>query len=564
MSLKLVSMLLPVALVPLLGGCVNAQSGGYSDNRYTSYNTAGYQYADGQLDALLAPIALYPDTLLSHILIASTYPLEVAEAERFIRNNPSLSGDAAVTAANRYNWDPSVAALTAFPDVLTRMVEDPEWTDDLGDAFLNDEGRVMASVQRLRNRAYDSGNLAQASEVRVQRENSIVVIEPRRTNVYYAPYYDTRVIYGDWWWPDYPPTYWYSPARLSIGSSFYWGPQVHLSSGFYFSSFNWHRRNLMVLDRPHWRNTYQRPIYAHPNARPWRHNPLHRRDFGYRDGPAHDRFAPPHTRPATPIRRPDNRSYRAERFAPQRDAVNRRPVNDRAPNRPADRVQDNRYQDNRYQDNRYDGHPSHPASMNRPGMNRPDTPRADHNRIEQQLRERAQSRQTRPDAYRTPTQRLNSTQQPNNVAPYQGQRINTQNATPNRDRVINTSPQPVRSDRAQQYLQQQESKRQWRESQTRATQPNQQQPPRQRPERPQFQPVENRVQPAPSRIEQARPQSRPQTVQPQQQIRDTNTFREASPRQEAPRLERFNNQPSGNGGFNRPQFRERPERGQDR
>src|SRR4051794_36329778 len=110
-------------------------------------------YSQPELDALLAPIALYPDSLLSQILVAATYPQDVAEAAAWSRANPRLSGDDAVRAVEDEPWDPSVKALTAFPEILSRMAESPQWTGDMGQAFLEQEPYVMDTVQELRRRA---------------------------------------------------------------------------------------------------------------------------------------------------------------------------------------------------------------------------------------------------------------------------------------------------------------------------------------------------------------------------------------------------------------------------
>ena len=117
-------------------------------------------YAQDELDELLAPIALYPDQLLTQVLVASTYPLEVVEAARFLQANPNLTGTALDDAVAQRNWDPSVQSLTAFPQVLAMLNDKLEWMERLGDAFLADEQRVMDTVQSLRRRAEAAGNLA--------------------------------------------------------------------------------------------------------------------------------------------------------------------------------------------------------------------------------------------------------------------------------------------------------------------------------------------------------------------------------------------------------------------
>jgi len=254
-------------------------------------------FTRAEIDRMLAPIALYPDTVLSHILIASTYPLEVVEAERWIRKNPHLKGEDAVNAAYEKGWDPSVAALTAFPDILQRMSEDIEWTQDLGEAFLADEGRVMDAIQNLREKAYASGHLRKMKHVKVHRENQIIILEPASERVVYIPYYDTRVVYGNWWW-DYPPVYWSHPASYVYVSGFYWGPRISLGHGFFFSAFHWPQRRIVVIDRHHHHPHFYsaRKIAHYHDARHWHHDPVHRRNVVYRSEPVRVRYANLHGR----------------------------------------------------------------------------------------------------------------------------------------------------------------------------------------------------------------------------------------------------------------------------
>src|SRR4249920_1335959 len=110
-------------------------------------------FAQQELDQMLAPLALYPDSLLSQILMASTYPLEIVEAARWVKAHPALQGDQAVKATDQYNWEPSVKSLVAFPNVLAMMDEKLDWTERLGDAFLSQQPEVMDTVQNLRQRA---------------------------------------------------------------------------------------------------------------------------------------------------------------------------------------------------------------------------------------------------------------------------------------------------------------------------------------------------------------------------------------------------------------------------
>ena len=259
-------------------------------------NAAQASFSEAQLDSLLAPIALYPDTVLSHVLIASTYPLEVVEADRWARNNSRLKGDDAVNAVDGKDWDPSVKALVAFPDILRRMSDDLDWTQQLGDAFLASEERVMDSIQKLRNRAYASGNLDNVEHVRVVREEKTIVIEPSVERVVYVPAYDTRVVYGNWWWADYPPVYWSYPSSYVFISGFYWGPRVYIGPRFYFSGCHWAQRRVVVVDHHHHHSHRfydSRSVVRYREAKHWHHNPVHRRGVAYYDNHTRERFNSP-------------------------------------------------------------------------------------------------------------------------------------------------------------------------------------------------------------------------------------------------------------------------------
>ena len=151
-----------------------------------------------ELDQLLAPIALYPDDLLTQILMASTYPLEVVQAERWAKQNKSLKGDALKAALEKQTWDDSVKALVPFPDVLTMMSEKLEWTQKLGDAFLAQQKDVMDTVQKLRRKANEAGNLKSSKEQEVKKEGDIIIVEAANPQVVYVPAYNPTVVYGAW------------------------------------------------------------------------------------------------------------------------------------------------------------------------------------------------------------------------------------------------------------------------------------------------------------------------------------------------------------------------------
>ena len=142
-----------------------------------------------ELDQILAPIALYPDSLLAQVLMAATYPLEVVQADRWVRQNRNLPPEALNDALDRQRWEPSVKALVPFPDVLSMMSERLEWTQMVGDAFLAQEADVMATVQELRAKAYAAGNLRSTQQQTVSREGTIIVVQPANPQVVYVPVY---------------------------------------------------------------------------------------------------------------------------------------------------------------------------------------------------------------------------------------------------------------------------------------------------------------------------------------------------------------------------------------
>jgi hypothetical protein len=248
-------------------------------------------YTQPELDRMLAPIALYPDPLLSQILMAATYPLEVVEAARWTRANPGLRGDDAVRAVEHEDWDPSVKSLVAFPQVLQRMDENLDWTRSLGDAFLGQQPHVMDTVQQLRRRAHAAGNLRSSEHLQVEQQGEVYYVQPVNPQVVYVPYYDPLVVYGPWWWPAYRPVVW-APwpgyvrvARPGISVTFWWGAPVAVSAGFFFGRPDWHRRHVHVH---HFHHVHHHPAEA---PRVWQHNPAHRRGVAYRDAAVRQRFA---------------------------------------------------------------------------------------------------------------------------------------------------------------------------------------------------------------------------------------------------------------------------------
>ena len=162
-----------------------------------------------ELDQMLAPIALYPDSLLAQVLIAATYPEQVTEADRWLKSNPGLKGDPLNTALDGMAWDLSIKALAPFPQVLEMMAKESAWTQRLGEAFLAQQGDVMDSVQRLRHKASAAGNLKTTPEQKVVVQGESIEVAPANPEVVYIPSYNPVVVYGPWWYPAYPPFAYY-------------------------------------------------------------------------------------------------------------------------------------------------------------------------------------------------------------------------------------------------------------------------------------------------------------------------------------------------------------------
>jgi uncharacterized membrane protein YgcG len=204
------------------------------------------QQAPEQLEQLVAPIALYPDSLVAQVLAASTFPEQVVEADRWVQANPNLQGDALAEAVDQQPWDPSVKALTAFPSVLGNMDKNLSWTSSLGDAYYNQQQDVMAAVQAMRERAQSAGNLQSTPEQTVATQDSSIVIEPTSPDTVYVPAYDPWLVYGDplvaWpgWYPY--PGIWYDGPYLSFGVGFGIGFFGGFGWGWGHWGFDWNRR----------------------------------------------------------------------------------------------------------------------------------------------------------------------------------------------------------------------------------------------------------------------------------------------------------------------------------
>lgn len=272
---------------------------------------AGSLYSEAQLDQLLAPVALYPDALLSQVLMAATYPLEVVEAARWVKDphNAQLKGDALNAALGDEDWAPAVKSLVPFPQVLEMMDSHLGWMERLGNAFLAQEGDVMNTVQRLRSRAVGAGTLKTSEEQAVKREGQTVVIEPTNPEVIYVPVYDPFIVFGVWPYPAFPPYYFPPPPGYIV--------EPTLITGFYFSAgfvtinwlwgwsyFDWPRHRVHIdVHRFNVINAHRPPIRRDI----WIHDHFHRRGVPYPTPNLRSRFAP--LRPGVPERRRDFRGF---------------------------------------------------------------------------------------------------------------------------------------------------------------------------------------------------------------------------------------------------------------
>jgi hypothetical protein len=179
-----------------------------------------------QLDSLVAPIALYPDPLLAQVLVASTYPLEIIRLQQWLPQHKALKDKALVEAVQKEDWDPSVQAMAALPDVVKQLAENIKWTTDLGNAFLAQQSDVMDAVQRMRMKANGAGNLKSTEQQKVETKTveskTVVVIEQAQPQVVYVPSYNPTVVYGPPVYP-YPPIAYPPPGAYVAGMAISFG-----------------------------------------------------------------------------------------------------------------------------------------------------------------------------------------------------------------------------------------------------------------------------------------------------------------------------------------------------
>lgn len=258
-----------------------------------------------QLEQLASPIALYPDSLLSQILMASTYPLEVVEAHRWQKANEKLEGDPLAKALQKQSWDASVKSLVNFPQVLNMMNERLSWTQQLGNAVLGQQKEVMEAVQRLRFKANEAGNLKTTTQQTVIVEKEIIRIEPAKTEVIYVPSYNPTVVYGTWPYPYYaPPPPYYPPGYVAGAAVIGFAAGVACSQawGYSWGHCDWHGGDIDIdvnrntnlnrnIDRE--RNQTRQNISkrgGEGGRGSWNHDASHRKGVGYADRKTAQRF----------------------------------------------------------------------------------------------------------------------------------------------------------------------------------------------------------------------------------------------------------------------------------
>ncbi len=246
------------------------------------------KFTQEQLDQALAPVALYPDSLLAQLLMAATYPDQAMEAAKWSKDNPKKSGDEAVKAVADKNWDSSVASLVAFPQVLEMMSNKPEWVKSLGDMFLEDPDAVMATIQKLRHKAKEEGNLKSTKEQKVVvkeapstsdakssssasggNNTTIIEIQPANPETVYVPVYNPTVVYGSWWYPSHPPYYYHPPHITPVGAVIGFGVAV-AAAHCLWSHWDWRHRDINIDIHRHNNVHINRKININSNRASWR------------------------------------------------------------------------------------------------------------------------------------------------------------------------------------------------------------------------------------------------------------------------------------------------------
>jgi len=253
---------------------------------------AAAKIPNDQLDALVAPIALYPDPLLAQVLAASTYPVEIVQLQQWMDKHPELVGEALAAAIEKQTWDPSVKGLAGVHDVVKRLGDDIQWTADLGNAFLAQPGDVMDAAQRMRKKAADAGNLKTSEQLKVTTQvvetKEVIVIQQANPQVIYVPSYNPVVVYGPAVYP-YPPIYYPPAGYYAAGMAIGFGVGIAMGAFWgggwgYGPRWGYGSVNINVNNRYNNINNINR------GGGNWNHNPAHRGGTPYGDRGTADRF----------------------------------------------------------------------------------------------------------------------------------------------------------------------------------------------------------------------------------------------------------------------------------
>jgi hypothetical protein len=242
-----------------------------------------------QLDSLVAPIALYPDPLLSQVLVASTYPLEIIQLQQWMAQHKDLKGDALTTAVQKEDWDPSIQAMSVLPDAVKQLADNIKWTTDLGNAFLAQQADVMDAVQRMRMKAKNAGNLKsteqQKVEVQTVESKTVVVIQQANPQIVYVPSYNPVVVYGPPVYP-YPPIYYPPPGYYAAGVAIAFGVGIAIGAAYHGGwgyGCGWGHSSININVNNNYVSHYNRTninngnrVSHHNNGGTWQHNPQHR------------------------------------------------------------------------------------------------------------------------------------------------------------------------------------------------------------------------------------------------------------------------------------------------
>jgi hypothetical protein len=257
----------------------------------TSQPESAKKIPPDQLDSLVAPIALYPDPLMAQVLAASTYPLEIVQLQQWLEKHKDLKDKALADAVKRENWEPSVQAMAALPDVVKLLTDNVKWCAELGDAFLAQQSDVMEAVQRMRAKAKDSGKLKSNEQMKVETKviesKQVVVIEQANPQVVYVPSYNPTVVWGAPVYA-YPPVYYPPAGYYAAGMAISFGVGVAMGamwSGGWGWGAGWGGNNDITVNRNNNFNrnsSYNRSTTGSGN-RTWQHNPQHRGGAPYGD-----------------------------------------------------------------------------------------------------------------------------------------------------------------------------------------------------------------------------------------------------------------------------------------